>query len=133
MKRDKPKMKPLPGFVKSIIKTFMQKPEKVICVGIGKTGTTSFAAAMRILGYKHCLPLGEVRGLLFAYEHGYMWPISRALSKYDSFDDMPWMFLYEKISVKYPNAKFVLTRRISPESWIESQKNIIVYWVQMIV
>lgn len=100
------------------IKNIFRKQEKIICVGLGKTGTTSFGKAMDILGYKHCY-VGSV-GVAFGHENGHMWPIHRSLSKYDSFDDFPWPYLYEMISAKYPRAKFVLTRRSSADAWLRS-------------
>ena len=94
--------------------------QKIICIGLGKTGTTSFSQAMIELGYRHCghgasLPkLGSNIGLNIG--------INLALKYYDSFDDFPWPYLYRKIALKYPNAKFVLTRRKNPDVWLSSLK-----------
>lgn len=104
--------------LRTAIKDLFRKPEKIICIGLGKTGTTSFGEAMGILGYNHCL-VGS-GGVAFGHENRYMWPIHRSLSKYDSFDDFPWPYLYEMISAKYPRAKFVLTRRVSADVWLNS-------------
>jgi hypothetical protein len=96
----------------------LKNKQKVVCIGLGKTGTTSFSQAMIELGYRHCghgarLPkLGTSLGLDLG--------INLALRYYDSFDDFPWPYLYRKISLKYPNAKFVLTRRKSSEVWLKS-------------
>lgn len=111
-------MKPNLESLKMVAKNLLRKPEKIVCVGLGKTGTTSFGEAMSILGYKHCF-VGSL-GVAFGHENGYMWPIYRSLSKYDSFDDFPWPFLFEMISAKYPASKFVLTRRSSPDAWLRS-------------
>ena len=97
---------------------YTKNREKIVCIGLGKTGTTSFSQAMLELGYRHCghgarLPkLGKAIGS----ELG----INLALRYYDSFDDFPWPYLYKKIAVKYPNAKFVLTRRKNTDVWLKS-------------
>ena len=69
-----------------LMKLFGTK-QKVVCIGLGKTGTTSFSHAMVKLGYRHCghgarLPQLQIPGFR---------SIGRklALMHYDSFDDFP--------------------------------------------
>ena len=98
-----------------LLKTLLARPRKVFCLGFGKTGTTTFAEAMRTLGHRHLS-----QGIGFAYQHGYRLPVWWKLNRYDSFDDFPWPFLFEYLDKKLPNSKFVLTTRSSSEVWIES-------------
>lgn len=92
---------------------------KVFCIGMFKTGTTSLGRAFDVLGYRTM--------------HGPWWPKDRMIvddwyekaeewSKYDdiikqqttnfnAFEDYPWMFCYEKCNQWYPKAKFILTLR----------------------
>lgn len=100
---------------KKVIKKILGKPEKIVCVGLGKTGTTSFSDAMKILGYRH-----KSMGFHHAYQHRRMLPIRLAIARHQSFDDFPWCYLYEYIEQRYPNSKFVLTRRKSAEAWYQS-------------
>lgn len=89
-----------------------------MCIGLGKTGTTSFSEAMVKLGYRHCghgarLPQLQLPG---------MRNIGRELSLiyYDSFDDFPWPYHYRYIAKRYPDCRFVLTRRHSSDIWLAS-------------
>lgn len=88
---------------------------KVVCLGLGKTGTTTFSKAMIELGYRHC---GHAARLPRTF--GINVGTKLALKYYDSFDDFPWPFMYERIRSKYPDTKFVLTRRRSSSDWLKS-------------
>lgn len=91
---------------------------KVFCVGLGKTGTKSFGALMRKLGYRHVTgPVSE--GLaLNALGHGAdLLPIIRAN---DSFDDYPYPLMFEFLAETFPDSRFVLTRRSSEHKWLRS-------------
>ena len=92
---------------------------KVIGVGLGKTGTTTLAAALRILGYRH-VERYDQRDLIEAYQ---IWDERRfheILSQYDSVDDFPWPYLYDWVSRHYEDTKFVLTLRSGPDDWYRS-------------
>lgn len=93
---------------------------KVFCLGVSKTGTTSFGVCMSQLGYRHLAGfLPEVADL---YLNGDFDELDRLVDIYDSFDDWPWPALYRRYAVKYPQAKFVLTRRTDPETWLRSYR-----------
>lgn len=91
--------------------------QKVFCIGLNRTGTKSFGRAMRLLGYRAAtwspLPIQL-----------YMQKNQRALDEivgqYDAFDDWPWPLMARDLAKKYPQSKFVLTRRKSPEIWLTS-------------
>lgn len=91
---------------------------KVFCVGMFKTGTKSFGAAMNILGYR-----GLYRPWFILKDNWYkntkLWKqyypkiIERAKG-YNAFSDAPWMFVYPLMDKIFPNSKFVLTLRKDP-------------------
>lgn len=90
---------------------------KVFCIGFGKTGTTSLGVAMRRLGYRHC---GFRAELLEGYAAGEMEYLVNVIKKFDSFDDFPWPLCYRWIAEQFPESKFILTLRESPETWYRS-------------
>jgi len=90
---------------------------KVFCIGFHKTGTSSIAVALRILGYRVTGPNG-VRDpnigknvLAMAYD---------LVDKYDAFQDNPWPIIYKELDKKFPGSKFILMLR-DPGLWINSQ------------
>lgn len=90
---------------------------KVIGVGLNKTGTKTLRAYLIKMGCKHHtydLPLFK------AYQNGNFEAIFEVMDKYDSFEDWPWPLMYKEIDQKYPDAKFILTTRKTPETWYKS-------------
>lgn len=92
--------------------------DKVFCIGLPKTGTTSMGVAFEMLGYKHnkytnChLSLVDiVRG------NGY---IKSQLEQYDAFEDTPYHLIYKRLADQYPDAKFILTERNDPYTYLQS-------------
>ena len=102
----------------AIVSGWSSRSDKVVCVGLGKTGTSSFARAMQILGFRHCTMGGGVNNF---YDRK-MIKLRMKMASYDSFDDFPWCFLYEQFEQSYPKTRFVLTVRRSPEAWLDSLK-----------
>jgi hypothetical protein len=92
-------------------------PPKVFCIGLNKTGTSSLAQALRMLGYR-------VTGPNFTQEpdlaHTLHRRVREVVPQYDAFQDMPWPMLYAFLDAEYPGSKFILTVR-DPEAWIRSQ------------
>lgn len=103
--------------MKSLAKRFFEKPEKIVCIGLGKTGTTTFAKAMKILGYRH-----KSHGHVFAFANRYKLPMLWTVSRYDSFDDFPWPYLATLIRQHYSRSKFFLTTRLDTDTWLHSLK-----------
>lgn len=97
-----------------------QTQTKVFCIGLPKSGTTSFAACMRELGYRH--RGGPVQEGAVAVSIGRPQILDRVIAKFDSFDDTPWPLMYDYLDRTYPGSRFVLTRRSSPEVWLQSLK-----------
>jgi len=102
----------------------MQRPY-VFGIGFHKTGTSSLAAALRMLGYRtiHGDPSGkghggdEGRTLIEFIETGrYDLP---TLREYDAFTDNPYFTIWRQLAGMHQDAKFILTLRDRDE-WIES-------------
>ncbi len=102
--------------------------QKVFCIGLGKTGTSSLAKALELMGFhvgrrlkifqKHFPNLDLIEAINSKnYE-----PIVEITQKFDAFVDNPWPLLYRELYNKYPNAKFILTTR-NEDDWLSSAQN----------
>ncbi|MFM6208709.1 MAG: sulfotransferase, partial [Planktothrix sp.] len=80
---------------------------KVFGIGLAKTGTTSLAGAMKMLGY--------------ASKH-YLLNPNVDILKYEFLGDMPIQTRYKQYDQEYPGSKFILTVR-DQESWLRSCMN----------
>lgn len=90
---------------------------KVFCIGFHKTGTTSLAVALKMLGYRVTGPNG-IRDPNIGLN---VYTMAQDLvPKFDAFQDNPWPIIYKELDTKFPNSKFILTLRDS-QSWIKSQ------------
>lgn len=79
---------------------------KIFGIGLPKTGQTSLAMAMRILGYK-----------VFQYPYR----LSQ-IRKNDFSLDLPVTIRFKELDRKFPNSKFIMTVR-DYNSWIASMRN----------
>lgn len=90
---------------------------KVFCIGLSKTGTHSLCAALTLLG------LDTVHW--YATKHAFRYTdagldIDWALfEQHDAFADTPIARIYPALDARYPDARFILTRR-DPERWLRS-------------
>ena len=99
---------------------------KVICAGFPKTGTTSLAEALQVLGYN---VYDFTEHLTF---HRQEWLDSFGTDRLPNFKEMyqgvdaitdtPPAFWFEEIAAVFPEAKVILTVRDSEEVWLESWK-----------
>jgi|GEM_PF-1070993 len=124
------KIKKIKKKLKSIIiKNFYirrHSPNKVFGIGFHKTGTTSLANALEILGYKTIhgdirkAPYygTEGRDLVENYinKNNYNLP---TFNKYDAFTDNPYFSIWKELIKMFPNGKYILTVRDENE-WLES-------------
>lgn len=96
----------------------MTRP-KVFGIGLNKTGTTTLGTALETLGYRH----QSVRpDLQRAWLRGDREKVFAVTDAYESFEDWPWPLMYKDLFARYPDARFVLTMRSSPETWLKSLK-----------
>ncbi len=98
---------------------------KIFGIGFHKTGTTSLAAALRLLGYH------TVHGDSRKAEHGGDEGVSLlrqiaaedydlpTLSRYQAFTDNPYFSIWRQLHDRFPNARFILTER-DETSWLSS-------------
>jgi len=90
---------------------------KIFGIGLNKTGTKTLGECFKILGYNHKSYDYELLEKLF---NGEKENVLKITEKFDSFEDWPWPLLYKELYDKYPDAKFILTIRKTPEIWFES-------------
>lgn len=90
---------------------------KIFGIGLSKTGTTSLARALEILGYKTRDYLGVT-----SYIAGDLSSIDlQAIDANDAFTDTPIPSFYRELDARYPNSKFILTTR-DMDGWLKSCK-----------
>jgi hypothetical protein len=95
--------------------------EKVFCIGLGKTGTTSLGRALKDLGYR----VGDQRQgelMLPAYTARNFKPIVEFCLTADAFQDAPFgfPFTYLALDQSFPRAKFILSVRNDADQWYRS-------------
>ena len=90
---------------------------KIFGIGLSKTGTTSLAHALAILGFN----AKDYPGL-DRYSPGDLKSIGAGLlDQYDALTDTPIPSFYRELDAKYADAKFILTVR-DKEGWLKSCK-----------
>lgn len=97
------------------------RKQKVFCIGMNKTGTTSLEREMIDLGF---IPGSQMRGTRMIREYGKrdFRPMRRLARSAQFFQDAPFSFPYTYVVMDqyFPNSKFILTVRDSPEQWYNS-------------
>lgn len=90
---------------------------KIFCIGLSKTGTTSLAGALTMLGYRTIDNMGASE-----YRSGDIGCLDIAtIDANDAFTDTPIPSFYRQLDQHYPGSKFILTvRDIDP--WLKSSK-----------
>lgn len=94
---------------------------KIFCIGCNKTGTTSVKKAFEDLGFI----VGDQRKaekLIHEYFDKNFDPIIEYSHTAQVFQDVPFSFpeTYKYLDQAFPDAKFILTIRDSPEQWYNS-------------
>jgi hypothetical protein len=95
--------------------------QKIFCIGLNKTGTTSFSKAMEELGFK----VGNQREAEKLFDDWVKRDFSK-LTKYckkaEFFQDVPFSLPYTFIAMDqaFPGSKFILTIRDDAEQWYNS-------------
>jgi len=110
-------------FLNDIKYLFMkdQYPNKIFCIGMNKTGTTSMQKALEDLGYKvgdqaeaEIIAIPTLKGK-FSYLMNYC-------KASEAFQDVPFSRrnVYKSLDQRFPNSKFILTVRDDADTWYES-------------
>ncbi|KAL9981468.1 hypothetical protein ACROYT_G010175 [Oculina patagonica] len=96
---------------------------KVICAGLGKTGTKSITKALQHLGYT--VFDWEEQSFDFldhwvdVFQNGTRPDVERMYQNADAVVDMPGNFFYEEILEAFPDCKVILSER-EEDSWVKS-------------
>ncbi|MFP3944830.1 MAG: sulfotransferase family protein [Alphaproteobacteria bacterium] len=93
---------------------------RVFCLGLSKTGTSSFRDALKILGYR-VTPMNK--RIAREVERGETAGALETIDQAEALEDMPWPLLFREIFGRHgTDARYVLTVRTSPEKWLASVK-----------
>lgn len=90
---------------------------KIFGIGLNKTGTKTLGSAMEYFGLRNKSYDAE---LLFDFNAKNFQSIIRVAKGYDSFEDWPWPLVYREMEPIFPEAKFILTMRKTPDIWYRS-------------
>ena len=116
-------MAPSLNFFRGLYRRFVYRNrKKVFVLGFHKTGTTSLAKALQILGYRVCgfvNPKPEQTPDTISKAELFETRYKPLLNEYDAFEDTPWFIFYKELLDLYPDAKFILTVR-NEEQWYSS-------------
>ncbi len=103
------------------------KGQNVICIGLNKTGTSSFTTALENIGYKKFSENQQFQFLSPDVYHGDYGKLFSVLDnpQFNLFNDIPFSLpkVYEKIYENRPNDIFILTVRESSDKWVKSVIN----------
>lgn len=103
------------------------KGQNVICIGLNKTGTSSFTTALENIGYKKFSENQQFQFLSPDVYHGDYGKLFSVLDnpQFNLFNDIPFSLpkVYEKIYEHRPNDIFILTLRESSDKWVKSVMN----------
>lgn len=97
----------------------MNIKQKIFGIGFHKTGTTSLAKALSILGYRVTGPnwIADRNIGKNVYQKAF-----KLAEQYDAFQDNPWAVIFKELDGRFPGSKFILTIR-PQEEWIKSVVN----------
>lgn len=98
-----------------------KKAEKIFCIGVNKSGTTTIEQVFKELGYKTGNQR-EAELLLADWGKREFNKIIKYCNKADAFQDVPFSlpFTYVILDHHYPKAKFILTVRDNVDQWYNS-------------
>lgn len=95
--------------------TMVRKKNKVFCIGLSKTATTTLTEALKILGYKaKHFPIRLVK-----YDEDGLGLDISGVEKYDALSDLPVVRCYKDLDRIFVDSKFILTTRDIDE-WLDS-------------
>lgn len=97
----------------------MRKFNKIFCIGLHKTGTSSLQKALEILDYKIYLNYSTSLPMLINFDKT---ELINTLRKFDGVRDVPFCYFYKQLDELFPNSLFILTTR-NADSWIRSVVN----------
>ena len=96
---------------------------KIFGIGLNKTGTKTLAYYLKHWGFRH--KTYDIEAFR-SYRAGHSEQLFSLIDDYDSFEDWPWPLMFRELDARYPEARFILTLRRSPEIWYRSLCNMAV-------
>jgi hypothetical protein len=90
---------------------------KIFGIGLNKTGTKTLGICLQHLGYRHTSYNFDD---LKRFNEGDFDFLFEKMRQFDSCEDWPWPLMFEFLDEKFPDGKFILTKRKTPEIWFES-------------
>jgi hypothetical protein len=101
--------------------------QNIICIGLNKTGTSSFTKDFIDLGYSFLPETHGILNILADVYHGDYHSLYSVLDNplFNAYEDLPFSLpnIYKKIYEYRPNDIFILTVRENPEKWVKSVIN----------
>jgi hypothetical protein len=104
----------------------LDRPPRVFCIGLNKTGTTSLARAFALLGLR---AWHDAAGAAALIEHALAQglPLLAGFDDYDCYADKPFAFWYRRLDAEYPGSRFILNTR-DTAAWIDSRIAHTAHW-----
>lgn len=96
----------------------MQGKSRIFAIGLSKTGTSSLANAIHLLGYTSI----HYPDKLFDIYKGKLRLNYRVAEAYECLSDGPVVRFYKELDKRFPGSKFILTTR-DKHSWLKSCEN----------
>ena len=87
--------------------------EKIFAIGLSRTGTTSIHKGLETLGYNAAHFFNPITRSVLQDTDYYL---------FDAFSDTPACVSFERLFYRFPNSKFILTKR-KMTGWLDSIKN----------
>lgn len=107
--------------------SFLPNSQNVICVGLNKTGTSSFTSGLQNLGYNMFPETDLFHFVVPDVYHGDFGSIQSALNnpQYNLYNDVPFSLpkMYENLYQMRPDDIYVLTVRSTVDKWVQSVIN----------
>ncbi len=100
---------------------FSNRKPKVFCIGFNKTGTTTIEYTLQQHNYK-LNDQSKASVFIKDWKNRDFKGLVKYCKKYEAFQDFPFSFPYTYIALDqaFPESKFILTVRDSPEVWHKS-------------
>ena len=90
---------------------------KIFGIGLNKTGTKTLGFCFKFFGYKNTSFNFDD---LVHFHNGHIDFLLNKIKGYDSCEDWPWPLLFKNLDKNFPEAKFILTKRKTPDIWFKS-------------
>lgn len=95
----------------------MNNTPRVFGIGLNKTATKSLGMCFEAMGFKNRTYSLQAFKL---YQKKDWTALFEFIDQHDSFEDWPWPLMYKEIDARYPDAKFILTTRVTEDIWYKS-------------